>query len=300
MTENKPRLLMCRPDHFGVEYAINPWMHPDDWQHDARHLAEQAHREWDGLRETFSFLGAHIELMPAVAGVPDLVFTANAAIMLDRKVLLARFRYPQRREEEGHYKAAFRALQAKGFVDSIHTLPEGITHEGAGDCVFDQTRNLFWMGYGPRSDIAARRPIEDTFEVEALPLKLIDPRFYHMDTALSALPNGEVMYVPGAFTGEGRALIADRVSAAQRIELDMDDACAFAANTVCIGNNLVMPGCGPALRAELTARGYKVVTVPLGSFQRSGGAAFCLTLRLDRQSSAVAQPIAQPASAAMR
>lgn len=300
MTENKPRLLMCRPDHFGVEYAINPWMHPDDWQHDARHLAEQAHREWDGLRETFSFLGAHIELMPAVAGVPDLVFTANAAIMLDRKVLLARFRYPQRREEEGHYKAAFRALQAKGFVDSIHTLPEGITHEGAGDCVFDQTRNLFWMGYGPRSDIAARRPIEDTFEVEALPLKLIDPRFYHMDTALSALPNGEVMYVPGAFTGEGRALIADRVSAAQRIELDMDDACAFAANTVCIGNNLVMPGCGPVLRAELTARGYKVVTVPLGSFQRSGGAAFCLTLRLDRQSAAVAQPIAQPASAATR
>ena len=85
-----------------------------------------------------------------------------------------------------------------------------------------------------------------------------------MDTALSALPNGEVMYVPGAFTPEGRALIADRVPAAQRIELGMDDACAFAANTVCIGNNLVMPGCGPKLRAELESRGYKVVTVPLG------------------------------------
>ena len=146
------------------------------------------------------------------------------------------------------------------------------------------------MGYGPRSDIAARRAIEDTFDVEALPLKLADPRFYHMDTALSALPNGEVMYVPGAFTPEGRALIADRVSAAQRIALGMDDACAFAANTVCIGNTLVMPGCGPKLRTELENRGYKVVTVPLGSFQRSGGAAFCLTLRLDRQSAAAAQP----------
>ena len=123
-----------------------------------------------------------------------------------------------------------------------------MTHEGAGDCVFDRARNLFWMGYGPRSDIAARRAIEDTFDVEALPLKLADPRFYHMDTALSALPNGEVMYVPGAFTPEGRALIADRVSAAQRIALDMDDACAFAANTVCIGNALVMPGCGAKLR----------------------------------------------------
>ena len=285
------RILMCRPEHFGVVYAINPWMHPDDWQHDQRALAEQSHREWDGLRETLSFLGASIEFVPAVAGVPDLVFTANAAVVLDRKALLARFRYPQRREEEGHYKAAFRALQAKGLVDSIHTLPDGLTHEGAGDCVFDQTRNLFWMGYGPRSDIATRRVLEDTFDVEALPLKLADPRFYHMDTALSALPNGEVMYIPGAFTPEGRALIADRVPAAQRIELGIDDACAFAANTVCIGNNLIMPGCGPTLRTDLESRGYKVVTVPLGSFQRSGGAAFCLTLRLDRQSAAVTQPL---------
>ena len=285
------RILMCRPEHFGVVYAINPWMHPDDWQHDQRALAEQSHREWDGLRETLSFLGASIEFVPAVAGVPDLVFTANAAVVLDGKALLARFRYPQRREEESHYKAAFRALQAKGLIDSLHTFPDGITHEGAGDCVFDQTRNLFWMGYGPRSDVAARRALEDTFDVEALPLKLADPRFYHMDTALSALPNGEVMYVPGAFTPEGRALIADRVPAAQRIALGMDDACAFAANTVCIGNNLVMPGCGPKLRGELESRGYKVVTVPLGSFQRSGGAAFCLTLRLDRQSAAVTQPL---------
>ena len=301
MTEtSRPRILMCRPDHFGVFYEINPWMHSQDWQHDERTLADQSHREWDGLRETLSFLGATIDFVPAVAGVPDLVFTANAAIVLDRKALLARFRYPQRREEESHYKAAFRALQAKGLIDSIHTLPEGVTHEGAGDCVFDRTRNLFWMGYGPRSDIAARRAIEDTFDVEALPLKLADPRFYHMDTALSALPNGEVMYVPGAFTPEGRALIADRVDAAQRIALGMDDACAFAANTVCIGNNLVMPGCSAKLRTELESRGYKVVTVPLGSFQRSGGAAFCLTLRLDRQSAAATQPAPVKVSASSR
>jgi N-dimethylarginine dimethylaminohydrolase len=291
------RILMCRPEHFGVVYAINPWMKPEDWEHDERALAEQSHREWDGLRQTLSFLGATIELVPAVAGVPDLVFTANAAVVLDRKALLARFRYPQRREEESHYKAAFRALQAKGIIDAIHTFPDGMTHEGAGDCVFDQTRNLFWMGYGPRSDIATRATLEDIFDVEALPLKLADPRFYHMDTALSALPNGEVMYVPEAFTPEGRALIADRVNAAQRIKLGMDDACAFAANTVCIGNALVMPGCGPVLRADLEGRGYKVVTVPLGSFQRSGGAAFCLTLRLDRQSANVAQPLL---TAAMR
>jgi N-dimethylarginine dimethylaminohydrolase len=294
--QTRPRILMCRPDHFGVEYEINPWMHAKEWHDDERTLAEQSHREWDGLRETLTFLGAQIEFVPAAAGVPDLVFTANAAIVLDRKALMAQFRYPQRREEEPHHKAAFRMLQAKGMIDSIHTLPEGVSHEGAGDCVFDQTRNLFWMGYGPRSDIAARSIVEDTFDVEVLPLKLADPRFYHMDTCLSALPNGEVMYVSEAFTPEGRALIADRVSASQRIALGMDDACAFAANTVCIGNALVMPGCGDALRAELVARGYKVVTVPLGSFQRSGGAAFCLTLRLDRQSAAAAKALPSAAT----
>jgi N-dimethylarginine dimethylaminohydrolase len=125
--------------------------------------------------------------------------------------------------------------------------------------------------------------------VEAVPLQLVDPRFYHMDTALSALPHGEVMYVPEAFTPEGRAVIHKRVNAAQRIELAMEDACQLAANTVCIGDNLVNPGCGPKLRAELEGRGYKVVSVPLGSFLRSGGAAFCLTLRLDRLSESVPQ-----------
>ena len=287
--QNQPRLLMCPPDHFEVAYAINPWMKPEDWHHDERKLFEQSRREWNGLRQTLIDLGVAIELVPAEAGVPDLVFTANAALVLDRKVLLARFRYPQRREEEVYYETSFRALQARGLIDSIHKLPEGLAHEGAGDCVFDRYRNLFWMGYGPRSDIASRDMVEKIFGVEAVPLELVDPRFYHMDTALSALPHGEVMYVPDAFSDDGRAAIRDRVAQAQRIEISMDDACQLAANTVCIGDHLVNPGCGPKLRAELEGRGYKVVTVPLGSFLRSGGAAFCLTLRLDRQSGRVPQ-----------
>jgi N-dimethylarginine dimethylaminohydrolase len=287
--KERPRILMCAPEHFGVVYAINPWMKPGDWKQDESGLARQSWREWTSLRQTLAKLGAEIELVPAEIGVPDLVFTANAALVLDRKVLLARFRYPQRRGEEKYYEAAFRVLQARGLVDSIHTLPDGIAHEGAGDCVFDRSRNLFWAGYGPRSDIAACETIERIFGVETIPLELADPRFYHMDTALSALPHGDVMYVPEAFTAQGRATIEDRVSAEQRIEIGMEDASQLAANTVCIGNNLVTPACGPKLRAELEGRGYNVVTVPLGSFLRSGGAAFCLTLRLDRLSAGVAR-----------
>lgn len=284
MLERKPRFLMCRPEHFGVVYAINPWMRPKDWKEDEHALSEQSRREWMGLRHMLAELGADIELVPAASGVPDLVFTANSAVVLDRKALLARFRYPQRRGEESHFKNAFRSLQARGVIDAIRTLPDGVMLEGAGDCVWDRTRKMFWMGYGPRSDAAARAVVEKTFGVEAVPLELADPRFYHLDTALCPLPYGEVMYVPEAFTSEGRAVIRDTVVKAQRIEVAMKDACQLAANAVCVDNTLVMSACGPRLRAELEERGYRVVTVPLDSFLRSGGAAFCLTLRLDLQS----------------
>jgi N-dimethylarginine dimethylaminohydrolase len=284
MSDLKPRLLMCRPEHFGVVYAINPWMKPGDWKQEEHRLAEQSRREWIGLRHTLAELGADIELVPAASGVPDLVFTANSAVVLDRKALLARFRYPQRRGEESHYRDAFRSLQARGLIDAVRTLPDGIVLEGAGDCVWDRTRKMFWMGYGPRSDAAAQGVVETVFDVQAVPLQLADPRFYHLDTALCPLPRGEVMYVPEAFTAEGRNIIRDNVVKAQRIEVGMDDACQLAANAVCIGDTLVMSACGPRLRADLQGRGYEAVTVPLGSFLRSGGAAFCLTLRLDLRS----------------
>jgi|SRR5205823_6627774 N-dimethylarginine dimethylaminohydrolase len=118
---------------------------------------------------------------------------------------------------------------------------------------------------------------------------LADPRFYHIDTALSPLPRGDVIYVPGAFTAQGRCEIRDRVAPEHRVELKREDATRLAANAVCIGDCLVLSDCSERLRAMLEERGYRVVVTPLGSFLRSGGSAFCLTLRLDRHSGA-AQP----------
>jgi N-dimethylarginine dimethylaminohydrolase len=198
--------------------------------------------------------------------------------------LLARFRYPERRREEEHFAATFRTLQARGLIDTVRTLPSDLVLEGAGDCVWDGTRGMFWIGFGPRSDAAARDLVEDQFGVPAVALELVDPRFYHMDTALCPLTHGEVIYVPGAFTSLGQTMIRDRVEPGLRIELAPEDACQFAANTVCLVSTLVMSRCSARLRAELEERGYRVVTTPLPSFQRSGGSAFCLTLRLDRDS----------------
>jgi N-dimethylarginine dimethylaminohydrolase len=281
-TKADARFLMCSPDHFGVTYAINPWMDPKSWACNDLALTEASHREWTKLCDTMREHGATIELVPSAPGLPDLVFTANAAVVLDRKALLARFRHPERQREETYFEAAFRELQQRGLVDAIIRLPDHLVLEGAGDCVWDQSRNLFWMGYGPRSDATAREVIAEVFDADAIAIQLADPRFYHMDTALCPLPRGEVMFVPSAFTGEGKATIYDRVEPSQRIEVGIEDACQLAANTVCIGGTLVMSDCGDRLRSDLTERGYDVVTTPLHSFLRSGGAAFCLTLRLDR------------------
>jgi N-dimethylarginine dimethylaminohydrolase len=288
---SRPRFLMCRPTHFGVLYTINPWMKPEDWQPHETVLAAQAQRQWTGLRRALIARGAEIDLVPPIERLPDLVFTANAAVVLDGKALLARFRHPERQPEEQHFRAAFDGLKARSLIHTVLTLPEGLVLEGAGDCVFDRARNLFWLGFGPRSDAAARSVVEETFGIDTVALELCDPRFYHMDTALCPLPGGEVLYYPGAFTAAGRAAIAERVADDRRIEIGERDACELSANAVCVGETLLMSACSERLRAQLGERGYHVAIVPLGAFLRSGGSAFCLTLRLDRQSSAAASAV---------
>lgn len=294
------RLLMCRPDHFAVDYAINPWMDPAAWARDGLAPQLAARREWTRLHRALIGLGAAIDMVPAAAGLPDLVFTANAAVVLDGTALLARFRHPERRGEEAVIAAAFRALAARGHIARLATLPEEMVLEGAGDCVWDQVRRQFWLGYGPRSDLAARRVVEEIFGVESVALALADPRFYHMDTALCPLPRGEVIYVPGAFTAGGLGRLRERVAPDQRIELDAADAARLAANAVSIGDAVVLSRCSDTLSRQLAERGYRVISTPLDSFLRSGGSAFCLTLRLDHRSAAAdpaeALPAARPAA----
>src|SRR5579871_41281 len=283
MATETSRFLMCRPDHFAVDYAINPWMNPKSWARESKILVDASQREWAALHRALAGLGAAIELVPPVPHLPDLVFTANAAVVLDRKAVLARFRYPERRGEEEPFERGFRALQARGLIDIVAKLPGDLVLEGAGDCVWDRTRNQFWMGYGPRSDRDAAAAIKDIFGVDTVSLELVDARFYHLDTALCPLSRGEVMFVPAAFTTEGLARIHERVAPTQRIEVPMEDACHLAANAVCVGDTVVTSYCGDDLRRQLAKRGYQVLNTPLPSFLRSGGAAFCLTLHLDWQ-----------------
>jgi N-dimethylarginine dimethylaminohydrolase len=297
----RPHLLMCLPRHFAVTYSINPWMDPQSWADRGGNLRADAERQWATLHRALVSAGAELEAIEPVAGLPDLVFTANAAVVLDRKAVLSRFRHPQRQSEEPVFAASFAALAERGVLDNVVKLPEGLILEGSGDCIWDARRRLFWLGCGFRSEPAAGAFLERQFGYPCVPLPLAEACFYHLDTALCVLPCGSMIYYPQAFTPAARAAIEARVAPEHRIELDLADAERFAANAVCIYNTIVLSSCSASLRERLEARGYAVVQTPLHAFLRSGGSACCLTLRLDHRSGAIeqaAKPPTQDAAAA--
>jgi N-dimethylarginine dimethylaminohydrolase len=279
---SQPRFLMCPPRHFAVSYSINPWMDPDAWAGGGAALHAAAQQQWLGLRRALSRAGAAIELVPPAPGLPDLVFTANAAVVLGGKAALARFRHGERAGEEPVFATAFRELAARGLIADTLEMPEGLTFEGAGDCLFDAQRRLFWLGCSFRSDAAAGAVLERYFGLPCVTLPLASANFYHLDTALCALPCGAVIYYPDAFTQAALAAIHEHVAPAERIALARADAECFAANAVCAGQTIVLSSASTALRGALEERGYNVIETPLDVFQKSGGSACCLTLRLDR------------------
>ena len=277
----RPRFLMTDPSAFDVSYRINPWMNPAAWTPEQGAAAKAGSR---ALREALVGLGAHVETIEAVRGLPDLVFPANAAVVLDGKALLARFRHPERQGEEPMFRAVFARLKARGQLSEVVDLPDSVLQEGAGDAIWDAIRGHFWVGFGPRSDRASVGVIRKTFDKPAVGLALASDRFYHLDTCFCPLSGGQVLYYPAGFTPEALAAIHAHVAPADRIEATDEEAAALCVNAVNLGRDLVMARAPESLRAKLAVHGYRLTEVDLAPFIRSGGAAYCMTLRLDRAS----------------
>lgn len=283
---DRPTYLMTDPACFDVSYRINPWMEPRGWTPaDAAEAAAASGK----LREALEATGAHVEIIGAVKGLPDLVFPANAAVVLDGRVLMARFRHPERQGEEPVFRAVFQKLRARGLIHDIVDFPEGLFHEGAGDAIWDADRKLFWCGYGPRSSRGAIPVIRKTFGYETVALELATEKFYHLDTCFCPLAGGKVLYYPAAFTPDALATIRARIPESQRIEATDEEAAAFCVNAVNLDARIIMAKAPESLRAKLRARGYSLTEVDLSPFIRSGGASYCMTLRLDRTSVPAAQ-----------
>lgn len=262
---------MCRPDFYQVDYVINVWMEGNV----DRSSHERAAEQWRGL-ERILREHADVELVDPAKGWPDLVFTANAGLVLGNRAVNSRFFHPERQGEEPIFKRWF---ECADFI--VHELPEDLPFEGAGDALFDREGRWLWAGYGPRTELDSHPYLARWLGVEVLSLRLIDKRFYHLDTCLCPLAGGYLLYYPEAFDSYSNRLIEMRVPAARRIAVDEPDAVNFVCNAVNIGQTLVVNKVSEPLRERLEGLGFKIIETPLTEFMKAGGAAKCLTLRLD-------------------
>jgi len=292
----QPHILMCPPDFYGIHYEINPWM---DMSRQAEHAV--AVEQWNALYRHIQEAGAKVSLLEPVEGLPDLVFTANAAMIYggrtdnlvrpkgsrdaskapDRLVrptaLLSRFRHRQRQGEEPYNRRWFRD---HGF--DVVDVPENFSFEGAGDALF--CGDTLYAGYRMRSDAAGHQQIGRMLGVRVIPVELVDARYYHLDTCFCPLAEGEAIWYPPAFDEYGQRAIREHVKIL--IEAEQCEAERFACNAVVIGRRVITnTGC-ERLHAALAARGYEPIATPLDEFVKAGGSAKCLTLRLDGEEAA--------------
>jgi N-dimethylarginine dimethylaminohydrolase len=256
--------LMCPPEYFDVSYAINPWMHPG-----VTVDAGRARRQWSALRAAHESLGHSVSVIDPVAGLPDMVFAANGATVLDGRVLGVRFRYPQRAAEARAYLDWFRA---RGYP--VHE--PSLVNEGEGDILVAGETVL--AGYGFRSDAGAAGELAAVFGRRVVSLRLVDPRFYHLDTALCVLDASTAMYYPAAFDDAGLAALATTFD--ELIEAKDEDAEVLGLNAVCDGKHVVLAAQATGLARSLSARGFVPVPVDMSELLKSGGGAKCCTLEL--------------------
>jgi N-dimethylarginine dimethylaminohydrolase len=263
---------MCPPDHYGIEYEINPWM---DRRRQADHAL--ACEQWLGLKSVLEKLGAESHIVEPAAGLPDMVFTANAGLVFKDRLILSRFRHSQRNGEEVRFRDWF---ESHGF--QVELPPAGAFFEGAGDALF--CGDTLFAGYRMRSDVLALQRIGHSLNCRVLPLELVDPFYYHLDTCFCPLASDLAIYFPPAFDPYARRALAESVG--RLIEVQAPEAERFACNAVVLSGSVVLnTGC-PHLGGELQGLGYDVRETPLGEFVKAGGSAKCLTLRLDGEDAA--------------
>ncbi|MBD2525266.1 TIGR00300 family protein [Nostoc sp. FACHB-133] len=264
------RFLMCPPDHYDVDYVINPWMEGNIHKSSRDRAVEQ----WQGLHQILK-QHAIVDLVPPQKGWPDLVFTANAGLVLGENVVLSRFLHKERQGEEPFFKQWF---EENGYI--VNELPKDLPFEGAGDALLDREGRWLWAGYGFRSELDSHPYLAKWLDIEVLSLRLIDERFYHLDTCFCPLANGYLLYYPGAFDSYSNRLIEMRVAPEKRIAIAEADAVNFACNTVNVDSIVIMNKASEALKTRLAEVGFQVLETPLTEFLKAGGAAKCLTLRV--------------------
>ena len=266
-TERSARIrhyVMTPPQFFAVDYAINPWMDtatPVD--------AAVAVAQWQKLRDTYLRLGHVVDLVDPVPGLPDMVYAANGGLIVNGTAVVARFKYPQRQHESVAYADWMRS---RGY-DPVQTHH---VNEGQGDLLPVGEKIL--AGAGFRTDPRAHAEIAEIFGRPVVSLELVDPRFYHLDTALSVLDDTTIAYYPPAFTECSRAQLETLFPGA--IVVESADAYAFGLNAVSDGRHVVHPRAAVGFAEQLSQAGFEPLGVEMSELLKGGGSVKCCTLEV--------------------
>jgi N-dimethylarginine dimethylaminohydrolase len=274
-TNTSPTIAMIPPTFFSVDYAINPWMNPNTTVDVTTALTQ-----WQHLKQTLTVeCGATIVELPPVAGLPDMVFVANAAVVLPpvpntpKRVLLARFLDKERQGEEPYLQHWF---ETNGYI--VEQLPPYLPLEGAGEALAWQ--GILFASYGQRAVYKAHSWLTFYSMQPVISLELIDPRFYHLDVAFCPTDLGYVLYYPEAFSADSLALLETIIPTEKCITVTTAEALQFACNAVSVGKHIVLPCHAPILQQHLVETGHIVHVVPYTEMIKAGGATKCSTLRL--------------------
>lgn len=263
------KILMCPPEYFGIKYEINPWMNVNIQAQQAL-----AQKQWENLYNLLiNELKADIRLVEPQGDVPDMVFTANAAVMYGDRAVISRFKHPQRQPEEKYFKEWFEQNSYE-----TTTLGEGMSFEGAGDALY--LGDVLYAGYVPRTDISSHTFISELLGIPVISLELASNRFYHLDTCFCPLEGGFLIYYPPAFDYYANRVIENSVPPEKRIIVSDEEAAAFACNAVNIGDAVVTNLTTERFGKVLREKGFRHFQTDLGEFMKAGGAAKCLTLKV--------------------
>ncbi len=265
--------LMCPPTYFDVVYAINPWMDltvPVD--------RDRALAQWQALKDAYEAHGHRVEVIDPVPGLPDMVYAANGGTVVGGKALAARFTHREREPEGAAYEAWFRDVGPRHGITSLGQASD--RNEGEGDLLL--VGDVLLAGTGFRTTLAAHDEAGRLLGVPVVPLELVDPRFYHLDTALAVLDTTghgpAVAYYPAAFSALSQELLRELFPDA--ILATEEDAAVLGLNAVSDGRHVFLTDRATALHARLREHGFEPVGIDLSELLKAGGSVKCCTLEL--------------------